>query len=147
MATPEDMGSVAEMIEELAAFEQAPAEARLSKEDLLLHGFGEHKRFECLVAQAESRVVGMALFYERFSTWKGPTLYLEDLYVREGFRSQGIGERLLAHLREITRAGGYARLEWQVLDWNSSALIFYERSGAIKDSGWVNMKFEGEQLA
>lgn len=147
MASPEDMGLVSEMIRELAAFEQAAEQATLNEQDLRLYGFGERKRFDCLIAENESEIIGMALFYERFSTWKGPTLYLEDLYVRKRYRSKGVGEKLMERLLAITNEGSFARLEWQVLDWNKSAMRFYERCGAVEDSGWTNMKFEGEHLA
>jgi GNAT superfamily N-acetyltransferase len=137
-AVKEDMGQVASLIKALAEYEKEGDEAELTSEDLIKDGFGDRAAFECLVAEEKGDVQGMAIFYPRYSTWKGRTLYLEDLVVKESERGKGLGKALFMALIEVCRKEGYRRLEWQVLDWNEPAIKFYEALGSQFDSSWLN---------
>jgi len=139
-AVPEDAEAICRLIQELADYERASSQALLGPEDILRDGFGERPAFSCQVAERESQVIGMAIYYERYSTWTGRSLYLEDLIVTESERGQGAGKMLLQYLIEIGKAGPYKRLEWQVLDWNEPAISFYRSLGAELDSTWINCR-------
>lgn len=147
MATAQDMPAVHALIKELAIYERAEKEFVLSLEQLTADGFGEKPIFECLVAENEgSAIVGMALFYTKYSTWKGACIYLEDLVVQQAYRGYGLGRDLLESLMVIARDRKAGRLEWQVLDWNEPAIGFYRKLGAILDEEWINCKFTFDQL-
>ena len=103
-----------------------------SNEDI----FGDQPKFECLVAEVEQQVVGMALYYPRFSTWKGPTFHLEDLIVSEQFKGKGVGTQLYSAFIQQSYEVGVERIEWNVLDWNTPAVKFYEKSGAQVLTDW-----------
>ena len=133
-----DMVQVASLIQDLADYEKAGDEAELSEEDLIRDGFGPRPAFQCLVAEENKEVKGMAIFYPRYSTWKGRTLYLEDLLVKESERGKGIGKALFKALVERCEKEGYKRLEWQVLDWNEPAIKFYEAMNSELDPSWLN---------
>lgn len=134
------MEAVLLLIQELATYEKAAGEVIQTAETLRRDGFGERPLFDCMVAidtQTEE-MLGMALTYIRYSTWKGPVLYLEDLVVKEEFRRKGIGKALLTAVIEHAKAGGYERVTWQVLDWNAPAIDFYRKLGAELDPTWIN---------
>lgn len=137
-ATPSDMTAVFDLIVELAIFEKAPNEVINTPEQLVNHGFGQQPLFICFVAEFEGKIVGMSLNYIRYSTWKGPVLYLEDLIVTESMRGKGYGKALLEHTLTYARENGYKRLQWQVLDWNQSAIDFYKTFDAGFDPEWLN---------
>lgn len=146
-ATAADMPAVHALIRALAIYERAEQEHSCSLEQLIADGFGPRPLFECLVAEtAEEGILGMALFYTKYSTWKGACLFLEDLMVYEAARARGIGRQLLESLMCIAKDRKVGRLEWQVLDWNEPAIGFYERMGAILDPEWINCKLTFEQL-
>lgn len=134
----EDLPAVLDLIKELAAYERAAQEV-INTEAKLQEDF-EAGRFKLWVAVDESDIVGMALCYERYSTWKGRCLYLEDIVVRELYRRCGIGSRLFSTLIEYAKAKGYYSLNWQVLDWNEPALNFYKKWKAEIDTTWWNGK-------
>jgi predicted N-acetyltransferase YhbS len=140
-ATVADVPAVLAMIKELAEYENASDQVTLTEDQLRADGFDE-KRFEILVAETDSEVVGIAFFYPRYSTWKGHTLYLEDLIVKEEQRRKGIGCALFEELLRISKERKCARLEWQVLDWNEPAIAFYEKMEANIDGEWLNCKME-----
>ena len=146
-ARPSDIPEVLSLIKQLALYEKAPNEVTVTQEILLRDGFGDHKIFDCFVARtADNSIVGMALYYTKYSTWKGRCIYLEDIIVDQEFRGNGIGKELFRsvyHVARITQAG---RLEWQVLDWNEPAIGFYKRFEAHFDSEWINCKFTYEQM-
>ena len=139
-ARPEDMNAVHALIMELAIYEKAADQMVNTVEQLVEDGFGEQPLFDCIVAEAEGRVVGFALFYTSYSTWKGACLYLEDFLVTESERGKGIGKLLFDEVYQIAKERKVGRFEWQVLDWNIPAIKFYEKYDAILDPEWLNGK-------
>ena len=126
------------LIQELALFEKAPKEVIATEETLLKWGFGENPLFVSWVAEMEGEVVALALCYTRYSTWKGPVLYLEDLVVTENARSQGIGKALFEQCIAYAKSQNYSRMVWQVLDWNQPAIEFYQKYQASFEGEWLN---------
>ena len=141
-----DFSAVFQLIKELALFEKE-SEAVAITEDELIQDF-KKGLFNCLVATHEDVVVGMALYYQRYSTWKGKTLHLEDLIVTQSARGKGIGKALLTSLIGIAQEQNVRRLEWCVLDWNKDAIAFYEQTGAhiLKDWYLVQMAYRNSFL-
>lgn len=144
-AIKEDMPQVLNLIKELAVFENEPDAVEINVEVLEREGLGENALFTCYVAEKEDEIVGVALVYFRFSTWKGRMLHLEDLIVKEDQRGNGIGEALYKKVMEFAYNRGLKRVAWDVLDWNEGAIRFYERSGAklMKDWRVVHMDEAG----
>ena len=136
----DDMPAVHDLIRELAIYEKAEQEHTNTVEQLKLDGFGPNKVFDCIVAEAEGKVVGFALYYTSYSTWKGQCLYLEDFLVTEKMRGNGIGKLLFDEIISIAKQRKVARFVWQILDWNEPALNFYRKYNADLDDGWVNGK-------
>jgi hypothetical protein len=145
-ALKEDMPSVLQLIVELAVFEKEPDAVDISVEDLEQAGFGDDKQFECFVAEVDGDIVGMALVYFRFSTWKGRTVHLEDLVVKENMRGKGVGKALYRKVMEYAAKQGVKRVNWVVLDWNKPAIDFYEQTGANILSNWWLVEMEEEAL-
>ncbi|HET7361073.1 MAG TPA: GNAT family N-acetyltransferase [Salinimicrobium sp.] len=135
-AEKSDMPAVLELIKELAAFEKEPEAVIITEEDLKHDGFGENPSFLCFVAEMDGGVHGMALIYFRYSTWKGKTIHLEDLVVREAYRKKGLGKALFERVIQYAGEQGVRRTEWVVLDWNKNAIEFYKRSGATILTDW-----------
>lgn len=137
----EDCHQVLELIRELASYEKALPEVELTAEQLMKDGFeSSPPKYQLLVADDNGEIVGCALYYRRYSTWKGSTLYLEDLVVKESYRRKGAGSALLKALMKVAGEENAARLEWQVLDWNQDAIAFYERFNTQFDEEWVNCR-------
>jgi len=143
-AVPADCVRVTELIRELAVFEKAENEHLVSAEELQEHAFGEPKFVEIIVAEVNGEVTGAALFFEKYSTWKGPAIHLEDLIVAESERGKGIGAALLDEVIRIGKSRNYRRVYWQVLDWNADAIRFYERYKADFEAEWLNVYVELE---
>lgn len=135
-----DIPALFRLIKELAEFEKAP-HLVANSEAQLLEDFMEHFAFEFLVATVKDEVIGISLYYQRYSTWNGRCYYLEDLYVEPLFRGSGIGEALLRATAQEAKDAGATRLDWQVLDWNTEATRFYERVGAKVEKEWWNCKW------
>ena len=135
-AETEDMDQVLELIRELAIFEREPDAVEVSVEDLRRDGFGRAPRFTCFVGEREGRILGMALCYPRYSTWKGLVIHLEDLIVTESARGIGLGSALLTAVIRHARDQGARRVSWEVLDWNDPAIDFYEARGARVLRDW-----------
>ena len=135
-ATKNDMPSVLELIQELATFEKEPDAVVVTVDDLVRDGFSENPLFQCFVAEVENEIIGMALYYYRYSTWKGKTIHLEDLIVKENKRGTGAGFALYKEIIKQGKAENVRRIEWNVLDWNTPAIDFYEKSGAKVLSDW-----------
>ena len=133
---PEDMKSVLELIQELAIFEKEPDAVLITVDDLVRDGFGEKPLFHVFVAEVEKEIVGIALYYYRYSTWKGKTIHLEDLIVKEKMRGTGLGSALYSEIMKQGKKDNVRRIEWNVLDWNTPAVKFYQNSGARLLDGW-----------
>ena len=132
----EDMPSVLELIKELAAFEKEPDAVLITVHDLEQDGFGAHPLFHTFIAEQEDEIVGLALYYYRYSTWKGKTIHLEDLIVKESKRGNGIGYALYKEIIAQGKKDKVRRIEWAVLDWNTPAIDFYIKSGAKVLDDW-----------
>ena len=146
-AEPRDCQLLADLIRELAEYEQLAHEAHATAEDLRRDGFGPVPRFEAAVAEWDGAPAGFALWFYNYSTFAGrPGLYLEDLFVRPALRGKGIGKALLVHLARLARAQGCARYQWQVLDWNAPSIAFYEALGARRLPEWITMRVDGAAL-
>lgn len=135
-AKKEDMVQVLDLIEALAVFEKEPDAVEITVDLLQQQGFEDHPVFHCFVAELNSKIEGIALVYNRFSTWKGRVLHLEDLIVSASFRGTGLGTALLDEVVKYGSELGVKRISWEVLDWNEPAIAFYERKGAIVLRDW-----------
>ncbi|MFN3907502.1 MAG: GNAT family N-acetyltransferase [Flavobacterium sp.] len=144
--TPNDMHAVHQLITELAIFEKEPEAVATSPEELLRDGFSENPLFEALVAEVDGQILGMALYYPRYSTWKGKTLHLEDLIVSAAHRGKGIGIALYQAFLQEAAKQNVRRAEWVVLDWNQNAIDFYEKSGAVVLNDWKTVQMTNEQI-
>lgn len=144
-AQKEDMAKVLELIKELAVFEEEPDAVEVTVEELENDGFGSAPAFHCFVATVNYQVVGAALVYTRFSTWKGKILHLEDLIVNETMRGYGIGTALLDEVVKYGHQMNAKRINWEVLDWNTKAIALYEKKGAkiLRDWNVVHLDEEG----
>ncbi len=150
-ATKDDAPAILRLIQGLADFEKASDQVVITVEDLERDGFGTDPKFWCYVAEVhleqKVEIVGMALFYPRYSTWKGPTIHLEDLMVQEEFRGQGIGTALYRSVLSYAKGCGVKRVNWEVLDWNTPAVDFYEKSGANVLKEWRVVSMDGLALS
>ena len=144
-AVKEDCPRLLELVRELAIYEKAPDEVTVTLDHFIESGFGEKPVWWAFVASVpdtenpEQRIIaGFALYYIRYSTWKGQTMYLEDILVTESLRGKGIGQKLFDRLLTEAKDLGFKRMTWQVLDWNEPAINFYKRQGARLDPEWLN---------
>lgn len=144
--TPEDMPAVLDLIRELAVFEREPDAVVVTVKDLIRDGFGEVPLFHTFVAEQDGTIIGMALYYYRYSTWKGKTIHLEDLIVREDLRGSGAGSALYAAVIQQGKRDGVRRIEWAVLDWNTPAINFYRKSGARVFDDWRVAQMDEEGI-
>lgn len=146
-ASAPDVKHILRLVKELAEYEKAPSEVIVTEEILLRDGFGAHPLYHAFVAEDEyGNIPGMALFYIKYSTWKGPCVFLEDIVVSQSQRGKGIGKQLFEAVLNETRQRGALRMEWQVLDWNEPALRFYERYQPEVLKEWLNYRLSGPQL-
>jgi GNAT superfamily N-acetyltransferase len=141
-AEKKDLPQVLELIQELATFEKEPDAVEINVQDLEKAGFGADAFYTCFVAETEERIEGIALVYFRFSTWKGKTVHLEDLVVRQEKRGTGMGSALYKKVIAYSLEQGVKRTEWVVLDWNTPAIEFYERSGAKVLRDWDTVQMD-----
>ncbi|MEO5888866.1 MAG: GNAT family N-acetyltransferase [Ferruginibacter sp.] len=138
-AAKEDCHRIMELVEELAIYEKAPDEITVGFDHFVESGFGEKPVWWGFVAEMDGRVEGFALYYVRYSTWKGQRMYLEDLLVTEKLRGMGVGKLLFDQLIEEAKEKKFSGIAWQVLDWNEPAINFYKKIENIKfDAEWVN---------
>ncbi|MFZ6051849.1 GNAT family N-acetyltransferase [Halocola ammonii] len=144
--TVEDLPGVYDLILELAEYEKAADQVETSVEEMERDAFGENPVFDFFVAEVDEEIAGVALYYIKYSTWKGRGLYLEDFVVRQQHRGKGIGALLFEQLLKLAKEKGYRRMEWLVLNWNEPALNFYRKYGADLDPEWINGQFNYEQL-
>lgn len=146
-AKEEDIPFVHALIRELAEYEKAPQEVTNSVDDMLRDGFGPHPVYRCIVAEKDGKVIGMAIYFIKYSTWKGKGIYLDDIVVTESMRRLGIGKLLFDAVLKDTKSIGAKQLHWQVLDWNEPAIAFYKKYNAVFDGEWINCKLTEQQLA
>ena len=142
----EDLPAVLSLIIELAIYEKAPNEVTNTLAKLEEDGFGEHPVYGLYVAEEDGKIIGMAIHYVRYSTWKGRMLYLEDIVITEAHRGRGIGHRLFETCMQYAADKNYAGMVWQVLDWNEPAIRFYEKYHAKLDPEWMNGILTRQQI-
>jgi GNAT superfamily N-acetyltransferase len=145
--TEADIAPALALVRELAEFEKQPQEVSVTTEEMRNWGFGAGKVFDFFVAEKAGRIIGTAIYYFKYSTWKGKCLFLEDIIVTGPERCNGYGSLLFAEVVKVAKESRVRRLEWQVLDWNTDAIRFYKRWGASFDAEWLNVKLTGEQLS
>jgi len=145
-ATLDDVPLLKRMIVEFATFERLAGEVTVTKETLAHDGFGPQARFRVLLPEWEGKPAGYALFFGFYSSFQGPGLFLEDIYVREEFRGKGIGTALMAEVAAIALREGLWAMRWEVLDWNQPAIDFYRRLGGTFLDDWKQVRLEGEGL-
>jgi GNAT superfamily N-acetyltransferase len=146
VANVNDCSEILELIKELAVFEKQPDAVVLSEEELIKSAFSENPWVYVFVAEMENKVVGMALYYYGFSTWKGRSLHLEDLIVNENYRKLGIGRALMNQIIQIAKTENVERMSWEVLDWNTPAIEFYKSLGTVFYKDWWLCRLFKEQL-
>ena len=142
-AVREDCPRLLELIRELALFEKAPQEVTVKEDHFTASGFGPAPVWWAFVAVVDGRVEGFALYYIRYSTWKGQRLYLEDFVVTQEMRGRGLGKLLFDRLLEEMKEKNFSGMVWQVLDWNEPAIQFYKKYKARFEAGWINCSVEG----
>ena len=144
---PDDVPAVVGLVRELAEYEKAAHEVRLTEEQLTTALFGDSPKLFGHVAERDGHVVGTALWFLNFSTWRGTHgIYLEDLYVQPQHRGSGLGRELLRTLAEVCVRRGYDRLEWSVLDWNTPSIDFYKAAGAVPMDEWTVFRLTDDAL-
>ena len=144
--TESDIEQALSLIKELAIYEKAPDEVEVTPNEMRAWGFGSNKIFDFFVAEENDVIIGMALYYFKYSTWKGKCLFLEDIIVTESQRGKGIGKLLFDKIIEVSKETNVRRMEWQVLDWNTPAINFYKKYAATLDGEWINGKLTNAQL-
>ncbi len=142
----EDLPQVLNLIKELAAYEKAPDEVVVTIDEMINWGFGKDKVFDFFVAIENDRVIGLALYYFKYSTWKGRCLFLEDIIVTEPYRGKGLGKKLFEKVAKVAKMEKVRRMEWQVLDWNEPAINFYKKYPSHLDGEWINCKLTDKEL-
>jgi GNAT superfamily N-acetyltransferase len=145
-AKKEDCPRLLELVNELAVYEKMPEEVTVTLEEFEDAGFGEKPVWKAFVVEEDGIILGFALYYIRYSTWKGCRMYLEDLIVTEAARGKGIGKLLFDQLIAEAKELGFSGMTWQVLDWNEPALNFYKKYEANIEAGWLNGSLSREQL-
>lgn len=145
-ANIEDCEFIFQLIKELAVFEKAGDKVTLTLEQLKKDGFGEESLYFSHILEWNGERAGFTLCYYRYSTWKGKSLYLEDLFVLPEYRGKGLAKMALSELKKHANDVGCGRFEWQVLDWNETAIEFYKSIGAELDPEWINCRLEGMAL-
>ena len=137
-----DCERLMELVNELAVYERAPGEVTVTVEHFVESGFGPHPVWWAFVAEVDGYIEGFALYYIRYSTWKGQRLYLEDLIVTEKMRGKGLGKLLFERLLEEMKEKNFSGMVWQVLDWNEPGINFYKKYNASFDGSWINCSVE-----
>ncbi len=146
VGTQNDIPRVLELVRELAIFEKAPSEVEVTVAEMTGWGFGKDKIFDFFVLEKENTIVGIAVYYYKYSTWKGKCLFLEDIIVTEKERKYGYGKLLFNEVVKVAKAQRVRRMEWQVLDWNTPAIEFYKKYKSHLDGEWINCKLTYDQL-
>ena len=141
-----DMPSVLDLIIELAVFEKEPDAVEITVADLVRDGFSEKPMFKVFVAEQDNKIIGIALFYERYSTWKGRTIHLEDLIVTKNKQKIGAGKALYSAVLKYAYDNNFNRVSWEVIDWNTNAIDFYKSTGATYLNDWSVIQMNKENL-
>lgn len=144
--TEADISAALQLVKELAHYEKALQEVEVTEGEMRKWGFGKEKIFDFFVLERDGEVLGMALYYFKYSTWKGNCLFLEDIIVTENERKKGYGKLLFDEVAKVAKEIGVRRLEWQVLEWNEPAISFYRKYKTHFDSEWINCKLTYDTL-
>lgn len=142
----EDLTQALALVKELAIYEKAPNEVEVTLEQMEEWGFGNDKLFDFFVAEKNGKIIGIALYYYKYSTWKGKCLFLEDIIVTENERKNGYGKLLFDAVVQVAKKDKVKRMEWQVLEWNEPAIKFYKKTPTVFDSEWINCKLTYDEL-
>jgi GNAT superfamily N-acetyltransferase len=145
-AQPDDVPAMLRLIKELAVYERAPHSVINTEERMLEDGFGKQAIYKALVAEKSCTIVGLALYYLAYSTWKGKIFYLDDLIVTEKERRKGIGKMLIEAVLNEAKQSSVNQIRWQVLEWNTPAIEFYKKMGVDFDSQWINCSMSKEAI-
>ncbi len=146
LGTLQDVPKILELVKELATYEKAPNEVEVTVEEMKNWGFGSEKIFDSFVAEINNEIIGIAVYYYKYSTWKGKCLFLEDIIVTESARGKGLGKLLFEAVAKVAKEKKVRRMEWQVLDWNEPAINFYKKYNALLDPEWINGKLTNKEL-
>ena len=144
--TRKDLPAVLALVKELALFEKAPDEVTNTLREMEEDGFGPKPAFEFLVADLDGEIAGIALYFVKYSTWKGKGIYLDDLIVTSRHRGKGIGKKLFQRVIDEAKKRNAKQLHWQVLDWNTPAIDFYRKYGVVPDGEWLDCKLNEDQI-
>jgi ribosomal protein S18 acetylase RimI-like enzyme len=145
-AIKEDVPALLGHVKELATYEKAPDAVEVTLEEMEADGFGPNAIYSAFVAETEGKIVGMALYYIKYSTWKGKAIYLDDIIVNEKYRRFGIGGKLFEEVVKVGKEMGIRKIDWQVLDWNEPAIQFYKKYNTVFTNEWVNCTLYGKQI-
>lgn len=141
-----DLPVVLSLIKELAVYEQAPQEVEVTLEELEKDFHPDCKVFHFLAAEVDGKMVGMALYFVKYSTWKGKCIYLDDIIVTQAYRGKGIGTHLFNSLINVAKEMKVRKLEWMVLDWNETAINFYQKYPSVFDHEWINCRLTEKEI-
>jgi GNAT superfamily N-acetyltransferase len=141
-----DLPEVLNLVKELAVYEKAPNEVAVTVEEMENDAFGENPVFNFFVAEIDQKIIGMSLYYIKYSTWKGKCVFLEDLIITEEFRKFGVGKKLFDQVVKVAKEMKARRMEWQVLEWNEPAIKFYKKLNSTLDPEWINCKLVEDQI-
>ena len=145
-AEKKDVPDILKLIKELAEYEKAPHEVKVTVDELERDGFGPNAVYKAFIAEAEGKTVGMALYYIKYSTWKGRCVFLEDIIVKQEYRRYGVGTKLFNEVVKACKEMGLRKMDWQVLDWNEPAINFYKKYNTSFSDEWVNCSLYEKQL-
>jgi len=145
-AIKKDTADIFRLIKELAEYEKAPQEVKVTLQELENDGFGPNPVYNAFIAEIEGKIVGMALYYVKYSTWKGRCIYLDDIIVNIEYRRKGIGGKLFEEVIKVCKTMDFRKLDWQVLDWNEPAIEFYKKYSTVFDDSWINCTLHEKQL-
>lgn len=145
-ATKSDVPAMLGLVKELAAYEKAPDEVEVSLSEMEADGFGPNAIYSAYVAEINGEIVGMALYYIKYSTWKGRAIYLDDIVVSEKYRRSGIGGKLFEEVVKTGKQMGVRKIDWQVLHWNEPAIEFYKKYSTVFSKEWVNCTLYEKEL-
>lgn len=141
-----DVPAILTLVKELAAYEKAPDAVEVTLEEMEADGFGPNAIYSAFVAENEGEIMGMALYYTKYSTWKGKAIYLDDIIVNEKYRRYGIGGKLFEEVVKVCKEMGVRKIDWQVLHWNEPAINFYEKYNTVFDNEWINCTLYENEL-